>query len=135
MAFVIPLFYLISFFFNLHLFKISSSKLLLVVGSISIIAGRILTFAAGVQIKNHLKQKEANVLDAGIFKFSRHPIALGLMITLCGINFILPSFIMIILSAIFILDLHRKVLIEEKFLIHQYAEAYENYCKKTSRYL
>lgn len=135
LAFVLPLFYLISFFFNVHIFKVNALKLFLVAGLILIIAGRILTFAAGVQIKNHLEQKESIVLDKGMFKFSRHPIALGLMITLLGLNFILPSFIMIVLSIVFIFDLHRKVLMEEKFLFHQFAESYKNYCKKTNRYL
>jgi len=99
------------------------------------IIGRIITFVGGMQIKEHIKQKRTLILDTGLFKFSRHPIALGLIIALVGLNFILPSVIMITLSIIFIFDLNRKVLIEEKFLLYEYTEAYKNYCKKTSRYL
>jgi len=135
MAFLLPLFYLISSFFNIDIFKICSSKFILTLGAFLIITGRIITFVGGLQIKDHIKQKRLFILDVGLFKFSRHPIALGLMIALVGLNFILPSIIMLVLSVLFIFDLHRKVLIEEKFLFYQYAEAYENYCKKTNRYL
>lgn len=134
LAYIIPIIYVICIFFNIRFFEINSSKLLLILGSVLLILGRIITFAGGVQIKNHLKQNRNVVLDSGIFKFSRHPIALGLIVALTGLNFILPSFVMIFLSVIFVFDLHKKVLFEETILFTQYAETYENYCKKTRRY-
>jgi len=135
LVFLVPLIYIICFSFNINNFSLNSSKLLLIIGAVLLIIGRLLTFTGGVQIKNHIKQKKMVVLDLGIFKFTRHPIAFGLMISVIGLNFILPSFIMIFLSIIFIFNLHRKVLIEEKILLQQFADAYEKYCKKTSRYL
>jgi len=55
--------------------------------------------------------------------------------SLIGLNFILPSFVIVVLSIIFILNLNSKVLIEEKILLQQYDEARKKYYRKTNRYL
>lgn len=102
----------------------------MVLGGLLGISGRILTILGTFK-----KRKNPDgLITGGIFKWSRHPIATGMLTTLLGLNLIYINWFEIGFSILFIIVFHSKIRQEEKILLSLYRE-YMDYCKKTPRYL
>lgn len=105
------------------------------IGLCFIIIGRILTLKGSIDIRNHFSNNALNLLDKGIFKYSRNPILLGLNISLLGFLVAIGKWQFFLLSLIFYIGMHIKVLDEEKFLAAKFGNSYNQYKNTTNRYL
>jgi len=75
------------------------------------------------------------LITIGTFSISRNPIYVGFITFFIGI-FISYSNVLIILFLLFlIIMIHRQIIREEIFLKKYYGKEYEEYCKKTRRYI
>jgi protein-S-isoprenylcysteine O-methyltransferase Ste14 len=66
---------------------------------------------------------------------SRNPIALGMILTFLGLFLLAPSFIVFTGFLIFTVNMHFRILLEEDFMRQQFGHEYEEYLRRTRRYL
>ena len=79
--------------------------------------------------------ERTELVTAGIYRVSRNPAFLGFDLTYLG--FLLAFFhpVLLVLSALAALLLHRQILQEEAYLPTVFGEAYGAYCRRVCRYL
>lgn len=92
-------------------------------------------------IKNNINimtfDEPTKLLSTGIFKYSRHPIYLGLVLAIFGIAILYNAFIIsIIVCIIFLIIIDRwYIQYEEKMMLQKFGNDYINYCQKVRRWL
>lgn len=108
-----------------------------ILGVVFLFLGRWLTIYSALLIRKDNSQKEDDfeLKTKGIFKKSRNPIVLGLHLGIIGMNLIFPSVIFLLLTIVYILHIHFKIVLEEDFLKQFFKGSYEAYHSKTKRYL
>lgn len=108
-------------------------------GVFILLAGLVIELAAllqlGTSLRFYLPEQETTLITTGIYAFSRNPFYIGLYTTYIGLFFLLPSVIYLLGFIFFVLNNHFRILLEEQFLKNQFGKKYEEYCKKTGRYL
>ena len=80
-------------------------------------------------VENH------ELVTEGLFKYIRHPMYFGMIFQTLGFAFIGTSFIALIVMVVTCLFLLPRILIEEKMLLEEFGEQYEEYKKKTKQRL
>lgn len=75
------------------------------------------------------------LVTTGAFAVSRNPIYVCFLGFMCGSWFIFPSIFALLAWFGFAGLIHRQVMREERFLAHEYGNAYQNYRAATPRYL
>lgn len=88
------------------------------------------SFRVGIDEKTNDK-----LITGGTFAFSRNPIYTAFIAFFTGIFLAYSGITMAVFLVLLTAAIHRQILREEKFLKSHYGEEYENYCKKTRRYL
>ena len=108
------------------------------IGSIEFIVGTILFSVGliGISIATiNFKNAPFNIpITTGLYKISRNPQQIMIDIIFLGYCLIIGSWFSMILLIISIFCTHFSILGEEKRLLEQYGESYEEYKKKVSRY-
>lgn len=79
--------------------------------------------------------QKTSIVTNGIYKYSRNPAFVGFDLLYIGIAVALPNMLNIVVAVIAVVLLHLQILEEEKYLPHVFGSAYEQYKKKTPRYL
>lgn len=80
------------------------------------------------------KNDQIRLQTSGIYKISRNPMYLGLMLLAISSVMYVPNPVNFIAAASGIIIHHRIVLNEEKFLSSKFGEAYKLYLSRTNRY-
>ena len=76
-----------------------------------------------------------NLIDKGIFVFSRNPVYLALVLSQCGIGFVFDAVWLLVMSIILFMSLHFFVVLdEEKLLEKRFKGKYEHYKERTRRW-
>lgn len=75
------------------------------------------------------------LICSGLFRFSRNPIFLGMLLSLTGLFLVSPNAFTIFFLIIGFVLIQVQIRLEEEFLTKQHGEAYFDYCKKTRRFL
>jgi protein-S-isoprenylcysteine O-methyltransferase Ste14 len=78
---------------------------------------------------------KAELVQSGVFRLSRNPIFLGMRLTLLGVFLVLPNAISLVVLVMGEALIQIQVRLEEEFLAGIYREAYQNYRRKTRRWL
>lgn len=92
------------------------------------IIGRAVTLTAS----HTLRHAESTIITTGVFKFSRHPIVLGMHLTLAGLLLPVTGVWGLLLLGAVLIYFDGKIRIEEKELLQN--PLYSTYAKKTRRY-
>lgn len=107
-------------------------------GVLCILVGRFLSLSTALHMRRGQKLfhgDEPNELITGsLFRFSRNPIALGLLLMYGGLLILLPHLLIGIGMILLTGHMHDKVRREEAHLATLYGEAYLAYREKTRRY-
>lgn len=93
--------------------------------------GRYMSVKSSHLLSKNLKE----VFRGSFFKWSRNPISLGTYFTFLGLCLIHNSWYLWLGLVFYILNIHFKIRIEEKYLLAKYGSPYETYLKSTPRYL
>jgi len=80
-------------------------------------------------------EKTKKLFTHGLFRYSRNPNYLGMVVTLLGVSLILGSLISYIFPIIFFFLLYFTIFEEEKELEKKYGKKYLNYKKKVRRWI
>lgn len=103
-----------------------------IIGLLVAVAGRWITLK-GARV---LRSSERNQLVGhSIFRFTRNPISLGMHLTIIGLIFVFPRWYLWLGLILYMVNLHIKIITEERFLQAKFKEHYTSYCKSVPRYL
>ena len=102
-----------------------------ITGIFFILAGRVISLFGTYNLRN----KDAAVVKTSVFRWSRHPIALGMIISLFGFILVSGYLFLLVGYPLYILNMHHKLKIEEGLLTDQFGDDYKIYMKETPRYI
>jgi len=77
----------------------------------------------------------AEPITKGLYRYSRHPMYISSSIFLLGVGIASASWLFLLLSILFSISHFMNAIPEERFCLKQYGKAYEDYMKKTPKYL
>lgn len=100
----------------------------------------IWTVAAQIQMGNSWRigideEKPTVLVRRGLFRFSRNPIFLGMIITLGGMFFTIPNAFTLLIFVLGFVLMQIQVRLEEEFLTKTHGSQYEEFCRKVRRWL
>lgn len=81
------------------------------------------------------RKTPSTLVTGGIFSVTRNPIYVAFDLIFIGIFLMNGTWFFLVTAVLAPLAVHSQIVREETFLIQRYGEAYENYRKKTPRYL
>ena len=81
------------------------------------------------------EEKPDRLVTTGMFAISRNPLYLCIILFLLGMFLVYRNTVIAAAVVVFMFAVHRQVLREEAFLKAHYGIEYEEYCRKTRRYL
>lgn len=111
-----------------------------IAGIVLLVLSLLWTITAQIQMGNSWRigideEKKTELVSTGVFRFSRNPIFLGMIITLLGLFLAFPNaFTLVILIVGFVL-IQIQVRLEEEFLTKTHGEEYPKYQIQTRRWL
>jgi protein-S-isoprenylcysteine O-methyltransferase Ste14 len=117
-----------------------NNLLLKIAGALLIVFGDFVFVWALISFGNSWRvgidgKKAGNLVTGGVFAFSRNPIFVFLDLYFIGTFLINGTLVFLIFAGVTALGIHYQILQEEKFLAGKYAQAYWDYCSRTSRYI
>lgn len=109
-------------------------------GALLVAAGRLLTFASTLALRQSRQQPLRGELDlplqtGRLFRRSRNPGLLGMYLFFGGLLLYFPNVVLLAGFAGYLLHMHFRILMEESHLMARYGRAYQRYCRETPRYL
>lgn len=128
---IVPLFFsIISLSLMINYFSIS---LFYFVGLFIIISGLIIWWIGKITLNDAFTAmpKARRLITKGIYSKIRHPIYIGLSLTLLGWLFLIYSSSLMILIILVIISLIIRGFFEEKVLIKKFGKEYSDYKKKS----
>jgi len=78
---------------------------------------------------------EQEPITKGSYRYSRHPMYLSSLIVLIGVGIASASWLVLLLSALYMVFTVIAVPAEERFLLQQYGDAYREYMNRTPRWI
>ena len=80
------------------------------------------------------EQAAGKLVTTGMFGVSRNPLYACFLLFFLGLLLVHRNIVIVVVSVLFALLIHRQVLREERFLRAHYGAAYEAYCQQVRRY-
>ncbi|MFY0601909.1 MAG: hypothetical protein JXR03_19700 [Cyclobacteriaceae bacterium] len=102
------------------------------VGVLLAIVGRLLSLKGTLILRANT---QSTLVTTSIFKRSRNPISTGMHLTILGLVLCFGQWYLWLGLVLYILNIHLKIKIEEKFLLNLHGPFYRDYVLKTPRYL
>ena len=78
---------------------------------------------------------EQEPISKGVYRYSRHPMYLSSLIVVIGVGIASASWLILLLSALYMVFTVIAVPAEERFLLQQYGDAYREYMNRTPRWI
>ena len=75
------------------------------------------------------------VVSGGLYRLSRHPIYLGLLMALAGYAVMMPTPLSLLLFVAAYWGLRSQTRIEEAYMLRTYGEAYRDYAQQVGRFV
>jgi protein-S-isoprenylcysteine O-methyltransferase Ste14 len=116
------------------------SKTVFYAGCMLLLLALIWTFTAQVHMRDSwrigidTKDKTA-LVTGGLFRLSRNPIFLGMIMALLGLFLINPNVLTLVFFISGYILIQIQVRLEEVFLLEQHGTAYSNYCTQVRRFI
>lgn len=97
-------------------------------------------FAAQLQMANSWRigidtETETELVQTGLFKYSRNPIFFGIMLSYLGFFLVLPNALTFTIGILSFTTIHIQVRLEEAFLKSKHRRRYEIYQKEVRRWI
>ena len=110
-------------------------------GWLPIVAGVVLCWTAALQFRRHRTTirpfyDSTTLLTAGVFRLSRNPIYLGMVLAMLGVAINAGSVSALAVPPLFALGLYLGFIRREEAVLEQrFGEAYREYCRRVRRWL
>jgi len=96
----------------------------------------LLLFFKAKTTVNPLKPSASALVTGGMYRFSRNPMYLGMLLLLCGWAVYLGALSALLLAPLFIVVLNRlQIMPEERMLAKLFPKDYSGYCSQVRRWL
>ncbi|HIJ64419.1 MAG TPA: DUF1295 domain-containing protein [Candidatus Hydrogenedentes bacterium] len=82
-----------------------------------------------------LENQRTDLIETGIYRFSRNPYFLAYLVMFAGYTVLLQSVVLLLLSILGFAMIHAMVLKEERHLTAQHGDRYRQYLERTPRYI
>lgn len=112
-----------------------------IVGAFLSVAGFVVSTVANLSLLNHHTSiqpfaKPSELIQTGIFRYSRNPVYLGMLLVLTGINLFLGSATALLVPLVFLIVFNSDIIpSEEKKLQEVFGERYAAYKKSVRRWI
>ena len=117
---------------SLFLFDITLQSFVNYVGVVLYVLGAVFYLKSLIDFA---RADEGEVINIGLYKFSRNPMYVAFFIYFLGITLMINSYLYFNLLIVFQISVHIIILGEEKWCRRKYGEEYENYTQEVRRYL
>jgi len=104
-------------------------------GAILLAAGRLTTFVSVLQLRARTRSRSPALQPRGLFRLSRNPGLVGMYAFYLGTCLIFPCVALFAGFAPYVLNMHRRVLMEESHLTRRWGRSYREYRGRVPRYL
>ena len=112
------------------------ASILAIVGIALAIMGVLAFKKAQTTVNPHIPEKSASLVTDGIYRYTRNPMYLGMLLVLLGWAFYLSNFAAFLFLPIFIIYMsHFQIQPEERFMRHKFNDEYRAYVIKVRRWL
>ncbi|HUG57064.1 MAG TPA: isoprenylcysteine carboxylmethyltransferase family protein [Candidimonas sp.] len=81
------------------------------------------------------QENGTNLVTSGLFVYSRNPIFLGMRLSMLGLVLLRPNVVTVAAALVADVLIQIQVRLEEDFLVKQHGAKYEDYVRKTRRWL
>ena len=81
------------------------------------------------------EEKKAALVSTGVFRISRNPIFLGMIITLLGFFLTVPNAVTLLILILGFVLMQIQVRLEEQFLVSIHNHKYQSYSRQVRRWL
>lgn len=110
------------------------------IGIVLLILSLIWILIAQFQMKNSWRigideDLKTELITTGLFNYSRNPIFLGILVSLIGLFFTLPTLVSLSFFLISYILIQTQIRLEEEFLLNQHDKIYLRYKAKVRRFL
>ena len=102
-------------------------------GAALVAIGRLLTFVSVLQLRGH--KRTGNLSAQGLFTHSRNPGLVGMYVFYLGNALIFPCLMLFFGFVPYVLNMHRRVLMEESHLARELGSDYRVYLESVPRYI
>jgi len=86
-------------------------------------------------IVNFIAAPEDNVITKGLYRYTRNPMNIGLILLQIGLGTASSSWLYLLLTGILMILLHANSSAEERYCLYRYGEAYQGYMDRTPRWI
>jgi protein-S-isoprenylcysteine O-methyltransferase Ste14 len=109
-------------------------------GTIVLAAGIVLLVTAQLMLGRSWRigiEEDARpgLVTAGLYRYSRNPIFLGMLVVLVGYVLLIPTLLSLALLVGTYFGIRRQVAAEERYLARAYGEAYRDYARRVGRFV
>lgn len=109
-------------------------------GLILLIASLVWTMAAQASMGESWRigidsQAKTKLVQTGIFRISRNPIYVGIMVTLLGLLLVIPNAITLLLLVLGVVLVNIQVRLEEEYLKTMHGDEYASYTRQVRRWI
>lgn len=124
-----------------HFTRYFDHKVIPILGLAFLCISFILNFLAYRMFRKHSTSHApfstpAELIDNGVFAFSRNPVYLALVLSQCGLGFIFDTLWLIFTSVVLLAALHYLVVLDEEIVLQRgFSEKYERYKDRTHRWI
>jgi len=84
---------------------------------------------------NFITTASEQMITRGVYRFSRHPMYLTIILICLGAGIASLSFLFILLTIVMAFCLHKEALIEERYCLDKYGGAYQEYVNNVPRWI
>ena len=110
------------------------------IGIVFLIASLAWTILAQAQMGESWRigvdsENRTRLVHTGVFRISRNPIYLGMMITLIGLFLVIPNAITLLIFVMGVVVINIQVRLEEEYLRSSHGEEYERYQRTVGRWV
>jgi protein-S-isoprenylcysteine O-methyltransferase Ste14 len=92
----------------------------------------VFTIAAVLNFTTSPKDK---VISKGLYRFSRNPMYIGLLLIQIGLGIACSSWLYLLLTAVLMIILNANSSAEERYCLYRYGDDYQKYMNSTPRWI
>lgn len=110
------------------------------VGVILLIASLLWTILAQARMGESWRigidsERKTKLVQTGLFRISRNPIFLGIMVTLLGLFLVIPNAITLVILVLGVVIINVQVRLEEEYLKAMHGDQYTGYIQRVRRWI
>jgi len=88
-----------------------------------------------VAIRNFATSPKDKVITKGLYRFTRNPMYIGMLLMQLGVGIVGESWLYLLLTVVLMILLHANSSAEERFCLYRYGDDYEEYMSRTPRWI